>query len=767
MKTRIILSIAAALSFLTPSQPSAAQTTRSAISFEQIKQPVTRLRGPSDQLFVAFATPEHWGLRAPSTIELDLDILIPGDSTSGATSSTTVTNTNSPQVAPGGRNCLAGALNVTFNGKFLDSVVLPGGGKRKVSIPIKAEALTPEPGANNRHALFIQFDASERCGVDQFAQLLVQNSSRFEFSTVEQEPVRDLTLLPRPLLQRTFDPDRAMLILPDAPSAGELEAALNVAAGFGRMTEGSLAITTTSISRMTETLWKDHHLIVVGKPAGLPIINVSALAEPLVDGKFKTTDADDGVVQLAVSPYNRERVVLVISGNSDAGVVKAGRSVSSGVVRPGIKPAVAYVASVAAPQSAVESVPDSRSFAELGYATQRSQGIGGYSFFVEFNTPNAVSLLGDGYIELSFVHSALLDYDRSNVNVYLNDVAIGSIRLSDSSTRLVRTRIPVPETVLRPGRNRMQIQSTLTSRSSERSQPFDAFWLSIQDDSSLFLRFTSKPARATRANLANLPKPFTEESNLGNVAFVLPERDPSAWAAAASMAFYIGQASSNLPLNIGAALASAVPAELREQRNLIVIGKALELPVLSEIKALPAPFKDGSNIANEDNIGVGYRVAESDDMGYLQFVQSPWNKQRSVLLAMGSTDRGVTWAGKAVTDAARRGRLTGNIAFINDAQVSAFNVRIPTQDDPAANGTAVPGAAAPGAAATSAGGVIVLTPGSISNAPVVTITAPGIDASGRSLLFILVGLIGAAIVIIVASALISQRRKRQQQQNQV
>jgi hypothetical protein len=756
MKTRITLTIAAALSLLAPSPHAAAQAERSSLSFEQIKQPVTRLRGPTDQMFMAFATPEHWGLRAPSTIELDLDILIPGDATSGVTASTAVTSTTaSPQLAPGGRNCLAGALNVTFNGKFLDSVVLPGGGKRKVSIAIKPDALTPEPSANNRHTMFMQFDAAERCGVDQYAQILVLATSRFEFSTVAQEPVRDLSLLPRPLLQRSYQPDRAMMILPDAPSAGELEAAMNVAAGFGRMTEGTLAITTTSISRMTEDLWKDHHLIVVGKPAGLPIIDVSALPEPLTAGAFKTTEKDDGVIQMAVSPYNRERVVLIVSGNTDAAVAKAGRSISSGSVRPGTKTTVAFVANVAQPQSGNETFPETRSFGELGYATQRSQGLGGYSFFVEFNAPNSVSLVGDGFLELSFVHSALLDYDRSNVNVFLNDIAIGSVRLSDTSTRLVRTRIPVPETVLRPGRNRIQIQSTLSSRSSERAQPFDAFWLSIQDDSSLFLRFSSKPPRPTRANLSNLPKPFTEESNLGNVAFVLPERDPAAWAAAASMAYFIGQASSNVPLNIGAALASEVPATLRDERNLIVVGKALELPLVAEIATLPAPFKAGTNIASEDNIGVGYRIAESDDMGYLQFVASPWNDQRIVLLAMGSTDRGIAWAGKAITDGGRRGRLSGNVAFINDAQISTFNVRVQTPETAGGNGAAA--ANAPAAAA------VVATSAPVNNQPVVVNPPPGIDSSGRSLLFILVGLIGVAIMIIVVSALLSQRRKRQQQ----
>ncbi len=750
MKTlRIILIIAATFGSLVRATPAIVRADTATIDFEQLKLQSLRMRGPQDSFFVSFAAPEHWGLEEPSSIELDLDIIIPGDSTSGAGASNAITDTSKAQLDAGGRNCVAGTLNFSFNNTFLRSVPLLGGGSRKVSVPIKADALKPAPGSNNQHQLFVQFENPDRCGVDQYTQILVQPTSRFQFSKTDTEPTRDLTLLPRPLLQRTFEPDRAMLVVPDAPSAEELEAALNVAAGFGRMTSGALAITTTAISRMSDTMWKNNHLIIVGKPFGLPIIGITKLTEPLSSGKFNLPNADDGIVQLAVSPYNRERVVLIVSGNSDVGVAKAGRAVSSGAVRPKTQRSVAVIANAGGPRANTETPPDTRSFTDLGYATQRAQGLGGNTFFIEFNAPNAVSLVGDGYIELAFVHSALLDYDRSNLNIFLNDIAIGSVRLSDASTRIARTRVPIPEAALRPGNNRIAIQSTLSTRSNERNQPFDAIWMSIQDDSQLFMRFSSKPARPTRANLAGLLKPFNEESNLGNVGFVLPERDPAAWKSAADLAYVLGIQSSNTALDVRAALASKVPETLSNERNLIVIGKAAELPFLTQIPNLPAPFEKGSNIASEANVGVSNRVAPTDNMGYLQFVQSPFNPQRAILFALGSTDAGIEWASRAIADPNRRSRLTGNLAFINDEQIVPFTVRVQLPGDTAANNAAPVPAATIVAANPANSGVGVTQP------------APGFDPNGRLLLFILAGLIGAAIVIIVASALISQRRNRQ------
>ena len=81
------------------------------------------------------------------------------------------------------------------------------------------------------------------------------------------------------------------------------------------------------------------------------------------------------------------------------------------------------------------------------------------------------------------------------------------------------------------------------------------------------------------------------------------------------------------------------------------------LPWLSWINAsLPAPFAPSSDIAVERGMRVTYRLPEGTDLGYVQLLSSPWNSARTILAVMGSSDKGLTWAGNAITDPRWRSR---------------------------------------------------------------------------------------------------------------
>ncbi len=757
--TFALLALATGVPVIHNAQPALAAESVT-LTLDQYRQRNIKLRGPSDGAFFTLNLPSHWKIETPASFEFDLDVLIPGDTSSDSVDASAPVTVTAPSAGAG--RCIAGTLSVVVNDQFLGNFPVLGAGSRLIKVPLSADALKPKnPAAANSLPVYIGFDGSDRCGVDQFPQVFVRPSSRLIVTRTEVDPSHDLRLLPKPLVQGSYEPDDALLVMPDRPSADEVEAALNVAAGFGRIADG-FVLTPTTISAINEDMWRSHHIIMVGKPAGLPIIGLLDLKVGLKDNVFQIQDADDGVIQMATSPYNRGKVALVVSGNSDAGVVKAGKALSSGSVRPRKDNSVAIIAEAGVRRANNEPIPEVRSFGDLGYTTLRAQGAGYNNFVYEFNAPNSIALIGDAYVDVSYVHSALLDYERSSMNVLLNDVAIGSIRLADVSTRLNRTRVLVPEAALRPGVNRMVIQSVLSPR-GVRNINTEGLWLSVQADSELRMRFTSKPAPsvAIRTNMANLPKPFTEESNLGGLAFVLPEGDPAALQTAVNIASSLGRQTSNVALDIRAAYsrADSMPDdELRSTRNLIVVGKAADLPLIQTLNPmLPAPYLEGGNIADERNAGVGYRVGNGEDVGYLQLIASPWNPQRAILLVLGSTDTGLSWAGDALTRKDRLGRLEGNLAFVNNEQVVSANVRMARAVQASAPAPeSNPAQAIPG---NDQGLATVATAVSSEVQPAPEAPAPSAAAT-RGLLFILLGLIGVAFVIIAGSTLLTQRRRR-------
>ena len=369
----ITLTVLTLLAMIAPATLSPAHADSSSISLEQLKLLDLRLRGPSDATFFGYTTPAHWALALPTSLELDLDVIVPGDIASETSGPLTTTNkSGAPALA---RNCVAGTLSVSINESFLGAFQLPKAGLQRLSVPFNAKALIPRADGGN--PVYLAFESSDRCGVEQYAQIYIRPTSRLLFNKTDVEPQASLKHLPRPIVQNTFEPDQAVLVLPDKPSASELEAGLNVAAGFARMTGGALVLTTTTISRMTEELWSKHQLILVGKPAGLPIISLIKLPQKPANGRFTVGGAQDGIIQIGTSPYNRAKSALVISGNSDAGVAKAGRAISSGAVRARSQGNLAIIADTGeAAADAGAPIPDLRTLADLGFADNRAQGSG-------------------------------------------------------------------------------------------------------------------------------------------------------------------------------------------------------------------------------------------------------------------------------------------------------------------------------------------------------------------------------------------------------
>ena len=144
----------------------------------------------------------------------------------------------------------------------------------------------------------------------------------------------------------------------------------------------------------------------------MPILQKLTLPAPLVNNNFSAAgmQTDDGLLQMAISPWNDGRASLVVSGNSDAGVVKAAQALSAGEIQTGLDPNLAIVAEVVPPrfdanpgQSNLGLTPqDTHTFSELGYETMTITGEGRGSVNLEFYIPPGFVAGEDSYIDLTF-----------------------------------------------------------------------------------------------------------------------------------------------------------------------------------------------------------------------------------------------------------------------------------------------------------------------------------------------------------------------------
>jgi hypothetical protein len=356
-------------------------------------------------------------------------------------------------------------------------------------------------------------------------------------------------------------------------------------------------------------------------------------------------------------------------------VNKAAQAVSSGRVLIYENPALAYVADV---QLLSRSLPVVEDFTlqSLGYRTETISGIGLNSLQYLFNASKEQLNSKDSTIDLIYYHSGLLDYGLSSFSVELNDQVIASTAFSEESEQLATLQITIPPGLLRFGENRLTVTARLFAVTSCDSTGFSNPWLTISDQSSLHLPATTDTNAVSPwlLDLKFYPDLFMTHSELGDVAFVLPEANPSTWKIAGQVAYDLGRSANPLISNLEVVYADEVPQPVLDEKSLIVIGRASTVPFLSQINdQLPAPFDLENDTATESNMQIVYRIPSGMSVGYLELMISPFNIEKQILVLAGNTEDGLVMAGNALLQSALRSQLTGVFAITNGTQVATAN----------------------------------------------------------------------------------------------
>lgn len=705
------------------------------IRFDMIGETDSLLRGPFATKTARFGLPANWAFESGATLKLIITSTFVSGSGNGV---------------PNGQ-FIGSTLGVRFNNNDIATIPLLAGPDVTYDIPIPPSALNTTLN-DGRHELELFLDAGNDCNdPNRHTSIVLSAASHFTIPYTEQTPTLDLTTLPRPVFQRdSIFPVSSTIIVPDAPTAQELQAALTVASSFGRMSNGEMTVNLVPMNQMTPEMRTDSQLIFVGKSSTLSLLQGVALPSPLQSRLFAAPgmEKDDGILQMAVSPWNTGRALLVVGGNSDMGVVKAAQALSNQNIQTVGDHKLALIANVITPigpVSADKTLPQqTQTLADLGYGIITMNGVGRSESTVRFSLPPGYVAGEDTYLDLTFNHSGLLDFTRSGLTVFMNRNLIGSVLLSDETSSTVTRRIKIPASALVPSGNELRFESDLAPISQCSFLDFSNIWLSVLPES--VLNIPLRPATAGAVQLRDLssyPYPFVAEPTLSTTGFVVSKTDPSSWDAAAKIALQLGRQSSGALFNLAVAYDGEIPDEMRTGRDLIVIGLPAQLKLLTELKdSLPAPFEDGTNVAVLQGQQVAYRFPAESDLGFLELLASPWNADRVILAVAGTTPIGVQQAAQTLTNPQLLNRIKGNFVLVNGESLSVADTRTGLGLASVSNSADVTARQIPGVGSTA-----------------VPQTSPsGIFASEVDWIPIVVVGLGIAIVIVLIIAAITRRR---------
>jgi len=651
------------------------------VTFADLGKTEISLDGPFDTSNISFGLPAYW--KFTGSARLDLNII------TTLSSINTTSQENVPQAA-------GGTLTVSFNRVTVATLILNETGTTDYSIEIPT-ALMVSPRLDGLMELKFILNSGISCVANQRMNVIISATSKTSFLYQEQKPDTALLAFPRPIVQASIFPDLALVVIPDEPTAVELQSALTVASGLGNLSAGKLGLDLITVSQLTDVQKATTHLIFVGKAASIPPLTELPLPLKVQGGAFTFSGdgQDNGVIQMVNSPWSIRNVVLVVSGNTDLGALKAAQAVSTGIFQENASPNLAIVEDI---QDAALPAPliTDQTFADFGYDAQQFTNRGVDSDSYSFYIPSGNLLSTDAYLELAFAHSALLNYNLSGLVVLLNNQPIGSVRFDDVTAKqsMNRIRVAIPPTVAIPGDNRIEIRASLEPLDNCTDPNLQGLWAVIWPDSRLHLPFT--PVQLNNQLILDLsayPAPMIFDSTLGTTAVIFHRNDLESWRQFTRVASYLGDRSNGSITKLSVFFDDELSGVDLSQYNLIVVGRPSQLAVMNDLNAtLPVPFEAGSDITQGKFLQVTYQIPAETPIGYVELMPSPWNSEKVLIAAFGNTTTGVNWGISALVDSPLRSQLAGDFAVINNTRVQTIDTRLvlPVANTPIAQDSSVP-----------------------------------------------------------------------------
>jgi len=643
------------------------QEATATFTFAQLGESDIIMNGPFDSSFISFSLPAYWTLQDGAEIQLVISSSFTGD-------------TGEQEIQPD--DFLDAELRVYFNGAIQQFIPLKNGNDIVYNVPIAPSDLISD-NEDGSFEIYFELDASIDCDYPFYnSTAIISSTSQVIFPYAETAVNLDLRRLPWPIYQPDSQlPGSAVVVIPSVPSAEELQAALLVMASFGRMTNANLPLSLITLNELTDAVRNNSDLIFVGKPEGLSALSgvelpVSVAASGYVSPEMQT---DDGVLQLAPSVWNKTKVILVVGGNTDPGVVKAAQAFSTSNIQVSNNIRYAIVAQVNPIESFGLLAPLTTSdytLSSLGYSADSRSGIGKKFFSYNFIIPPGQVPVSDPSLDLVFTNSAFLDTARSGMTILLNGNRVGSIEFPDDNPEPVTAHITLPTTFLRPGSNLIEVVVTLNPKSiCDTIGSNDPLWVTIFPESVLHIPLT--PATSTFYPLLGLysfPSPFVNDPSLSSTTFVLPQSDVAAWSVAGTIAYTLGTSATGSVLSFDVDYDGQFEPPTLQDQNLILVGIPSTLSLMNELKdSMPAYFEQDSNIAILDNQQVIYRISSEKSLGYLELFYLPLDKQLVALTVLGTNSEGVRMAGSALITEDIRNTLRGDFATVDGEQAIAVD----------------------------------------------------------------------------------------------
>ncbi|KAM3099011.1 cellulose biosynthesis cyclic di-GMP-binding regulatory protein BcsB [Phormidesmis sp. 146-35] len=534
---------------------------------------------------------------------------------------------------------------------------------------------------------------SPTCTQDPFDPSLwteVLPDSKLVFDFEPQPVALDFNRYPYPLYDKlSLEPNQISYLLPDQMNETWLTTTARLQASLGRLAQ--FRPIETRLLKASDPLQPNEKLVIVGTPKAQPILTklkapIAFKNGQILDQKQQPLPADVGV--LFWTKVETEKLVLVATGNGEAGVAKAvqfliqarDRQLGTGqtliiqtvdeVPTPPLREWPAYL-----PTTNSFNLSDLRDFDNKPFSDVTVRGAEAPPIEIDFRALPDDRFKPGNVVDLRFSYSPQVNPLTSMMEVQLDGVAVQGNRLDSDQGAVRQTmRLTLPEDRIKPfSKLQVRFQLDPRERRSCNRATDQQLWATLHNDTHFDLKRDTL-AQVPDLQLLQYGFPFAAPQDLSRTAIVVPENPTSAdLLLMLELSERLGRISRAESVKLDV-YQGKLPNPIRNDRHLIALGTRNNLPLTQGFESggfnLKALFSRQLNEAQLQTL--------SDEQGVIKEIVSPWNADRVLLTLSGQTDKGLA----QVRDLLSRDDLFYQLK--NDTVLIKANTANPSPYDPQA-----------------------------------------------------------------------------------
>lgn len=486
--------------------------------------------------------------------------------------------------------------------------------------------------------------------------IVFHKESYVHLEFLEKKDSYSISDYPYPYLKISRDgASDAVILISDYFFSHELTAIMKLATNFGqRFKFEDINIDVYKFSDKKNL--DNKNVIFIGSVKNTPKEILSKLSEE----ELKWTN-DGALIKEIESPYDKDYKLLLILSQKKEYLLNAINALSKdSVIKQMTKNRKFITEIIDINDNNVEQDIDKIALKDLKYSNALLEGL----FFQEVNfgisIPKNWEIIDGAKLVLKMRYSEALNFERSSVTIYINNIPIGSKKLVKENADNYILEIELPEDVRKSTYYNLKVRYYLENKDFDCSFiGQENSWAFIRNDSYLYLPHKDRK----KAFLENYPNPFIKDNKLKILVVLSDTPSSSEISIAANISAFLGHETKRIDeIEV---LSASEFRNINYDKNIIAIGIPKNNQFIKKLNdKLYIKFDESFSrfISNEKIKLLG---EYSENLASIQLIDSPYSKGRQILIVTATNEVELKWAEKFLAEFEYAAKLKGDAIIID------------------------------------------------------------------------------------------------------